>query len=370
MQRSAGLPFFLLIILTTALLIPVPTNAQHDVPDTFTGLAWSPDSSHLAYSGTDEGGDHDVWVIEWATGYNFNRTNDLPGNQFNPVWSPDSRHIVFAGEETIGPTATFAKTDVWMMDVDGTHLVNLTEGHPLRLIPTSFSPDGQFIAVFSFDLTTLQSSAWLLPLDGSDLIPLAPPDLDTGDPIFSPDGRQIVFRTLSRTTPIEYQLWSVPLENNVPGEATPILTSSHEIGEFDWANDSQQLVLSRRMVIDGKRVWRLQILNMESRELTLIDNGLTEHQIAPVWSSDQRYIAFLALDESYEQGTVYIMDWREGTLQNQLSGLEGGYPSDVAWSWHGPLAMIYTVNANYHDIYWIENIESGNTINFTGGFRP
>jgi WD40 repeat protein len=113
----------------------------------------------------------------------------LAGDAINPDWSPDGRTIAFELD-------TDVSADVELIRPDGGGLVNLTAGVCCSGQP-SFTPDGKQIVFERFDLNTFDDGIWIMNADGSNQRPLIDPWPDgTGfatDPNVSPDGTTLSF---------------------------------------------------------------------------------------------------------------------------------------------------------------------------------
>ncbi|MAF09370.1 hypothetical protein CMK11_02870, partial [Candidatus Poribacteria bacterium] len=90
------------------------TNLTNNAVDDFSP-SWSPDGSQIVFFSNRDGGD-DLFIMD-ADGLNpINVTGPVTvAADADPSWSPDGTRIAFV-----------AAFDVWVINVDGTGLVNLT----------------------------------------------------------------------------------------------------------------------------------------------------------------------------------------------------------------------------------------------------
>jgi TolB protein len=100
------------------------------------GAAWSPDGSRIAYASRRRGKDFDIVVTELAL-LESKVLLSAPGSHEAPSFSPDGRRIAFT---TRGGRAG-ATTQIFAMDADGSHIVQLTrDGNNLAPDWSSMSP--------------------------------------------------------------------------------------------------------------------------------------------------------------------------------------------------------------------------------------
>jgi serine/threonine-protein kinase len=119
----------------------------------------SPDGQRVAIS-VFSGGKTDVWVYEISYGRLTRLTFDE--GSATPVWSPDGKQIVFStrrGSDTGRGAAIVSKA------ADGSGAEEtLVSGESLIEIPTSWSPDGNFLAFWNVGPEGRR--IWMLPLRG------------------------------------------------------------------------------------------------------------------------------------------------------------------------------------------------------------
>ena len=151
---------------------------------------FSPDGRRLAL--TRSSVLNDIVVYDWES----NRMSRLPFGQhaFLPIWAPDGKHILF--------NSTGSATGLWWIRSDGSAPAQRLFKTKVPIVPYSISPDGHRLAYTEMNPDTAQD-LWTLPFDTSD--PENPkagePELflrtpfEENEPMFSPDGRWIVYRS-------------------------------------------------------------------------------------------------------------------------------------------------------------------------------
>lgn len=149
--------------------------------------SWSPDGARIAFERccSDEGSD--IYVVE-ADGTNLRQVTS--GGFFisdQPSWSPDGSRIAFERYSSLGGELP----DIYIIGVDGTGLTRLTTD-PLQDMYPAWSPDGTRIAFMA--ARGGGGEIYLMNADGTGVVNLTnhPAPREFG-PAWSPDGSRIVF---------------------------------------------------------------------------------------------------------------------------------------------------------------------------------
>jgi TolB protein len=150
-------------------------------------LSWSADGSQIAFAGSRGfGGRRGIYVVRPdGTGLRFLRGT---GSGANPVFSPDGTKIAFSR-----PDDDHFYSTVWVANANGSGARQVVDGREgFDYMPSSFSPDGSTLAVTresAFNPPEPRALLFRLQGEGSPKL-LA---RWASEPVFSPDGSQIVF---------------------------------------------------------------------------------------------------------------------------------------------------------------------------------
>ena len=192
----------------------------------------SPDGQKLAVQVTDlQRKNSDIWVYELLGGTRnrFTFDSSLDAYDSNPVWSPDGSRIVFASNRK-------GHFDLYQIASSG----GAKEGVLLQSnddkLPTSWSPDGRFIAYDSRDpKRETKGDIWILPLLGDRKpFPFLSTNFEKDSAQFSPDGRWIAY---SSDESGKFEIYVAPFPG--PGGKWQISTNG---GFFPvWRRDGTEL---------------------------------------------------------------------------------------------------------------------------------
>jgi eukaryotic-like serine/threonine-protein kinase len=222
-------------------------------------LSVSPDGQRVALRSAKANDDIHVFDIPRAS---LTRFTYEGGDEQNPVWTPDGKRLAYASQRGGTPTM-YWKT----ADGNGTPEKILAPQHPQR--PSSFSPDGKFLA---YTEVHPQSGLdiWTVRLDDSSRQPepfLRTP-FDEDLPLFSPDGHWLAYRS-NESGKMEVYV------AQFPGAAVKRQISIDGGDQPMWAPDGKQL-----FYLKGNRVMSVD-LNGESALHPTKPRMLFEKAVSP-----------------------------------------------------------------------------------------
>lgn len=171
----------------------------------------SADGKRIVF-GSQREGDFDIYVMN-ADGSNVTRLTERVGYDGGPWFSPDGTKVVWrawypeTAEDKSQWVACMAgdyiipfPLDIWVMDSDGSNKRRLTSNGATNWAP-SWHPDGRRI-IFSSNMDDWREDLkkfghnfelYLISIDGTGLERLTYNDVFDSFPMFSPDGRKVVF---------------------------------------------------------------------------------------------------------------------------------------------------------------------------------
>jgi Tol biopolymer transport system component len=250
--------------------------------------------------------------------------------------------------------------DIWTMDPDGRHLVNLTAKSKANDFAPNWRADGRRIAFMSDRVTTKNpegdSEIFIMKADGSHLRQITFNALDDEDPAWSPDGRMIVFNR--DFDPIQGQIDRDLFTMKADGTHQRNLTSSPGVldQEPNWSADGRRIAfLSDRDGIDFE-VYTMRPNGSNVRQLTSND----AEEFHPNWSPDNRMITFTTDRDGNAE--VYVMD-ADGSDQTNVTADPAVDDGVSAWSPDGEKIVYISTNFDIHTM----NADGSDKVGLTKG---
>lgn len=308
----------------------VPTGG-HGAP------TWSPDGRHVAFVSAGFALSQ-IWAVDAAGGEPFPIVTDVAA-AFDPAYLPDARALVFtashmvwrvpldddgrpsgsrqafvpaslegvrhlsvARDGRIALSALHLEASLWSVSIDAAGNAKGAP-HPLtndtrhRNSLPAFSPDGRRIAVMS-SVTGSLPDVWTMNADGTDLRQVTDDRGYEADPAWTPDSREIVFKTIRDQA---VGLWAVDVNSKRQRRLLdfgPLERIRREQGLVEEAAISPDATRIAYTVLDSRTSSKaLYLRGMDRAESTRLTTGEPPAGY-PAWSPDGNWIAL----EIFEPG--------------------------------------------------------------------
>ncbi|MDH4196610.1 MAG: serine/threonine-protein kinase [Candidatus Aminicenantes bacterium] len=269
-KRTALFAVLTVLLVLTAIAIlqkllviksKAPVEFEAPTPLTFdTGLTWSPtvsaDGNLMAYASDREGRrTYDIWIQHLTTG-SARRLTDHPADDWCPSISPDQSKVVFRSERDGG--------GVYLVDVQTRKEQQVVAGG----YSPQFSPDGSLISYVTIPASgdPQRRQMFLVSSDGRSPRPFHPDFLiqeavKGAMPVWSPDGKHMIFLGRRIADPRSSDWWVAPVEGGEPvrTHAVENLGQAPMVTQFPvgWAGDDIYFISGT--TIEGVNVFRAPI---------------------------------------------------------------------------------------------------------------
>jgi imidazolonepropionase-like amidohydrolase/Tol biopolymer transport system component len=282
-----------------------PPGAHHDVNIDVTDGTWlsldvSPDGKEIAFDLLG-----DIYTIPIGGGEAKALTTGVEWDM-QPRYSPNGKWIAFTSDRAGGD-------NLWIMNRDGSDPKQVTKETFRLLNEPSWSPDSEYLVGrkhFTAERSLGAGEMWLYHRSGGEGLQMTKKkndQKDSGEPVFSPDGRYLYWSEDATPGAIfQYnkdpntQIYVINRLDRQTGEAEPFVTGPGGSVRPTPSPDGKSLAFIRR--VRYKSV--IYVLDLESGRETPLYDGLDRdmqetwaiHGLYPnmAWTPDNRSIVFWA----------------------------------------------------------------------------
>jgi len=268
------------------------------------------------------------------------------GDNRSPTWSPDGGQLAFVSTRS-------GAAELFVTDAAGQH----ERAIPLAYAPNAvvWSPRGDYLAVRMFmngspKLAVLavggEESSWVVNLSGS----------ADSKPMWTPDGDHLMYISYRDGNPRLYavNIHCQTLARGCRYNEELIMPSIYLTGLPDWSADGEAFVFSS-LTLDDSRIQQARVRCLERVERCVSDTNIIantpDFDLAPVWSGDGRWLAFIS-----GKTRLYLMDMQTLGLRALVSGAFN--VTGLAWSADGT-QIVYPADWGGTNALFLVEIASG-----------
>ena len=318
---------------------------------------WSPDGGKIAFV-SDRDGTAQIWTIA-VDGGEAVKLTDIATGAGGPVWSPDGTSILVTSD--VHPACTdqacnaeaekaFAervvkarviesllyrhwnhwregkRSHVLLVPVDGGEVRDLTPGDfdtpPVSLGSRhdyTFSPDGAEVCfVKNTDAviaTSTNNDLFVAPTTGGNAVRLTDSPANDNSPHYSPDGRFIAYRAMSRPG-FEADRYVLTLYDRATNRTRPLTTDlDRSVGRMAWSADSKKIFFS----VQDEGTNTIHTVEVKSGKIQTI---LTGHTIITLAAGPKGKELFLTAEGFTRPREVFRLG-TDGKKFTQITDLNG-----------------------------------------------
>ena len=273
--------------------------------------AWSPDGKQIAFTST-RTGTRQIYLVDLDGTHLVELTHD--GENASPAWSPDGRRLAFArrspGEAESGGAAIFT------IGADGTGLVRVAGG-PAGAASPSWSPDGQRVVFSGVPAAGAPPVLLVAEVNGTgDVTALAPDLVGATTPAWSPDGAWIAFAVVhagEMQRAGDTQLYVMHADGSGIAALTE-RTSWNNDRSPAWSPDGRRIVFESDRGGGADLLWRdLYVVDRDGSHMVPLTQATLRNRLEPAWSPDGTRIAFTSFGAAAGDHTALYVMHADGT---------------------------------------------------------
>ena len=242
----------------------------------------------------------------------------------NPAWSPDGSYVAFDRS----PRSQPEEIDIYVVRRDGSHLRRLTTTPGYDTAP-EWSPDGKQL-VFASVSDPQNDDVFVMDADGLNRRRVTSDAADEFDSAWSPRGDRLAFTALSG--PFSAQVQRIHTVRPDGTDRVDISGSSNRDLGPDWSPDAGRIAFQR-----GLDVYLVNPDGSDARPLA----ATTAVEMAPAWSPDGTKVAYEYRTGGIS-GAIFTVN-ADGTSPRRISPLEG--QNDGAPDWQPLVEHVVTRRA-------------------------
>ena len=262
--------------------------------------AWSPDGKHIAYI-SDATGETELWMqpAEGGDPVQLTKNNDTYIRNFS--WSPDSRWIVY----------TDRKNRIRLLDVATKVVTEVMQDPRKEPFDVSFSPDSRWLA-YTRMADNRYDIVYVYRIADKQEYAVTDRWYDSGDPVFSTDGRYLIFSSTRDFNPI----YGSKEWNHVYGYTNGVylaLLSKDTPSPFLQKDDGAKADRKVEVKVEegGKKKNTSAEKKPESVTVKVDGDGLTRRIVKLPLTTDGRYTNFYSDGKRVyytRKGNTYVFD--------------------------------------------------------------
>jgi Tol biopolymer transport system component len=284
----------------TATAPPAPLEPTPPITSTAPTSPTISGPSRIAFVSS-RSGNNDIYVMNTDGSQLVNLTGD-PAGDLQPAWSPDGTRIAFVSNRS-------GNNDIYVMNADGSQQMNLTS-HDAEDIHPTWSPDGTRIAFASS--RGGGTNIYTITPAGEEVVQLTRAPGINEAPVWSPDGTRLAF-----VSNRDNGNWEIYTMNADGTDQVNITNAADDDRDPAWSPDGTRIAFVSNRAGD----WEIFLMNVDGSAQTIF-NDTPDDDGGPAWSPDGAQMIFHTLvfvsgeSPNYE---IYRVNLDGSGLQNLTS---------------------------------------------------